>query len=628
MHEPFVEKKFLPMSRFEMQRLEWDACDVILLTGDAYIDHPSYGVAIIARLMEKEGLRVGIIAQPNPNRTTDFTQLGKPNLFFGVTSGCSDSMVNNSSPTKRPRKYDNDSAGRIPGKRPDHAVVAYSQALKIPFPDVPVILGGIEASLRKLTHYDFFDDEVKMSALIESGADLLVYGQGEKAIRRIVEVFKEGGGVPECRGIPGVAWKADREEDLKPLLEPDFLELPDFIEVRGEKTAFFQMAKANLFNFDPQFAKPMIHSYPNHVLVINPPQHPLTTEELDEIYQLPYVRTPHPKYKKQGAIPAFETIKFSLMTHRGCPAGCSFCSVYFHQGRYVSSRSRENVLAEADQVSKFRYFRNVISNVGGPVGNAFMASCAKLEKAPGTNDNQDACRRNSCCFPEPCKKLKIDQEPYLELLKQVPEVEGVQKVFIASNFRYDFLERDPHGQELFEFILSRYTGRMLKLNFMHVSESVTRRLRRYAPDTNQRFWQNCVSTVKKLGLDDLEIVPYFIASHPGSTMEDALEAAQFMLEQGLHRSQIIDFVPMPGTASACMHYTGLDPYNDEQMYRPFSHRERKLQRALLHFFRPENARFVYEALLEAGRTDLIGETEGCLLSKIPDEYQDRDPETN
>jgi uncharacterized radical SAM protein YgiQ len=609
-------KTFLPMSRYEMQKRGWDVCDVILLTGDAYIDHPSYGVAVVARLLESEGLRVGIIAQPNPNRAVDFTQLGKPRLFFGVTSGCADSMINNYSPTKRPRKFDNYSAGRLPGKRPDHAVVAYSKILKKNFPEVPVVLGGIEASLRRLAHYDYFDDEVNQSILLESEADILIYGQAEKALRELVSAFRSGEGIAISRKINGIAWKADIRENLNTLLHGHFIELPSFETVYQDKLAFFKMAKSDLLNFDPFSAKLMVQQYPDHYLIINRPQFPLTSEELDEIHNLPYVRTPHPKYKKQGAIPAFETVKFSLMTHRGCFAGCSFCPIYAHQGRFVSSRSEQNILDEAKKVSGFRYFRNVISNVGGPVGNLYMATCSRFENG---KESADSCSRISCYYPDKCKHLKVDLAPYIELLRGILDLDGVQQAFIASNFRYDLLDGDARGQEFLELILEHFTGDQLKIAPVHVSDSVTRRVRKYSYDTTKRFFERYQATVDKMGLNGIEVVPYFMASHPGSTIEDALEVALFMEERGIRSSQIQDFVPMPGTASACMYYTGLDPMNDEQMYRPLSHRERKLQRALLQYFKPENGRFVYEALIEAGRTDLIGQGSGCLLPEIPDD---------
>ncbi|MCZ7586157.1 MAG: YgiQ family radical SAM protein [Deltaproteobacteria bacterium] len=605
-------KSFLPMSRHEMQRLGWDVCDVIMLTGDAYIDHPSYGVAVIARLLESCGLRVGVIAQPNPNRLTDFSQLGRPRMFFGVTSGCADSMINNYSPTKRPRKFDNYSAGRLTGRRPDHAVVVYGQALKQVFPETPVILGGIEAGLRRLAHYDYFDDAVLAGTLTGSGADLLVYGQGEKAVRDIVKCFRHGTGIEGCRGVRGVAWRAAPEDHLDKVVGKDRIDLPDYDDVVRDKDAFLRMAKSDLSNFDPWHAKPMTQRYADHVLVVNPPQPPMTTQELDAVYELPFVRTPHPRYKKQGAIPAFETVKFSLMTHRGCHAGCSFCAIFAHQGRFVTSRSEGNVLGEARLVSKFRYFRGVVSNIGGPVGNVYGTRCAKQE--PGAEEaNRDACARASCTYPEPCRNLNTTQRPYLNLLREALKIDGVKQAFIASNFRYDLIENDPDGEELFLLILSRFTGGMFKPAPMHVSDAVMRRLRKYAADQTPRFFDKCVATFKKLGRSGVEIVPYVMASHPGSTMEDALEVAQFMRERGIESTQIQDFVPMPGTASACMHYTGVDPLTDEKVYRPLAHRERKLQRALLQYRRPDNARFVREALTVAGRTDLIGDGPGCLV---------------
>jgi len=606
------EKKFLPMSRFEMQKAGWQTCDVIFLTGDTYIDHPSHEVAVLARLLESEGLRVGIIAQPNPLRQMDFTQLGTPELFFAVTSGCMDSMFKNYSPTKRSRKYDYYSAGCLPGKCPDYAVVKYGRALKEEFAETPVVLFGMEASLRRLAHYDYFDDAVKMSVLSESGADLLIYGRAEKAIKEIVQSFRQRKSVEACQNIKGVAWKADYDDKILEMVEDDPIHLPGFDTVRTNKDAFFEMAKANLSNFDPRCAKSMYQRYTDHILVINPPQPVMTTEELDAVYELPFVRTPHPKYKKQGAIPIFETIKFSITTHLGCVGACSFCPDYAYQGRFVVSRSEESIMNEVRKVSGFRYFRNVISNVGGPVGNVYKAQCEKMKKDP-CESGGGQCFRESCCYPEPCVNLNYDQKPYLDLLKKVLDVDEVHRAFLPSNLRYDLLEKDPCGQELLDLFLSKYTGDNLKLMPMHVSDSVNRRVRKYTTDSTNRFFDKVKDTLARLGMQHKQIVPCIIASHPGSTMEDALEVAQFTQERGIKKSILQDFIPVPGTASACMFHTGKDPFSGEQMYCPLSHRERKLQRALLHYYEPGNSRLVREAIQETGRTDLIGESPNCLI---------------
>ena len=618
------EKKFLPMSRFEMQKAGWQSCDVIFITGDTYIDHPSHEVAVLARLLEQDGLRVGIIAQPNPTRQVDFTQLGTPELFFAVTSGCVDSMFKNYSPTKRPRKYDYYSAGCLPGKCPDHAVVEYSKIIKEEFPETPVVLFGIEASLRRLSHYDYFDDAVKMSVLSESGADMLLYGRAEKAMKELVGTLRRGKNTRECRAIKGLVWRAEYDERIPEIVEDDPIHLPGYDKTRTDKDAFFEMAKADLCNFDPRFAKAMYQRYTDHIIVVNPPQPPLTTDELDELYELPFVRTPHPKYKKQGAIPIFETIKFSITTHLGCTGGCSFCPDYAYQGRYVISRSEQSIMDEVERVSKFRYFRSVISNVGGPVGNVYMAKCKAMENDPEGGTDAQECTRQSCVFPEPCKDLDYDQRPYLELLKKILEVEGVKRAFLPSNLRYDLLESDPYGRQLLELFLTKYTGDNLKIMPMHVSDSVNRRVRKYTTESTNKFFDSIDNILKDLGLDAKKIIPYFIASHPGSTMDDALEVALFTQERGIKKSILQDFIPVPGTASACMYHTGKDPFSDDQMYRPLSHRERKLQRALLHFYEPGNSRFVREALQETGRTDLIGRGPNCL---IPPSKEDQDNPT-
>ncbi len=614
------EKKFLPMSRFEMQKVGWQKCDVVFLTGDTYIDHPSHEVAVLARLLESEGLHVGIIAQPNPGRQVDFTQLGAPELFFAVTSGCVDSMFKNYSPTKRPRKYDYYSAGCLPGKCPDHAVVEYSKVLKEEFPEVPVVLFGVEASLRRLAHYDYFDDAIKMSALSESGADLLIYGRAEKAMREVVHSLGRGKGVSGCRSIKGLAWKAGYDDKVSELVEDDPIHLPGYDGVRTDKNAFYDMARSDLTNFDPNFARTMYQRYSNHIVVVNPPQPTMTTEEFDALYTLPFVRTPHPKYKKQGAIPIFETIKFSITTHLGCVGGCSFCSDFAYQGRYVISRSEHSIMDEVRKVTSFRYFRSVISNVGGPVGNVYQARCAR-NGCSGCGAQQ--CFRQSCVYPEPCKDLDYDQKPYLDLLKKVLETDNVKKAFLPSNLRYDLLELDPSGRELLELFLTRLTGDNLKIMPMHVSDSVNRRIRKYSTEMTNKFFDSIDEVLKKHGMEHKKIIPYFIASHPGSTMEDALEAALFSHERKIGKSILQDFIPVPGTASACMFHTGRDPFTDEQMYRPLSHRERKLQRALLHYYESGNSRFVKEAIQETGRTDLIGDGPNCLIRAAGQEMNNR-----
>lgn len=607
-------KLFLPMSRYEMQRLGWETCDVILITGDAYIDHPAHDAAVIARLLESEGMRVGIIAQPNPTRLIDFSQLGRPNYFFFITAGCLDSMMNKYSPTKRPRKQDFYSAGRIPGKRPDYATVGYSQSCKMAFPDSPVILFGMEATLRRLAHYDFYSDEVKRSTLCESGADLIAYGQSEKAFREIARTFLSGGGVMQCRRVRGVAWRTGGMESIS---FDGAIRLPGYEDVCTEKSSFVEMCRLDLSNFDPHFAKTMIQEYADDILVVNPPQAPMAPAELDEIFELPFVRTPHPRYKKQGPIPNFETIKFSLQSHRGCPAGCSFCTHYAYQGRYVTSRSEDSIMSEARVMTGYHYFRNVISNVGGPVGNMYRVNCGKL----GEGETGESCRRASCTYPDKCARLEADQGPYLDLLKQILDLDGVDEAYISSNFRYDVLETEAHGQELLELLLTRFTHGKLKASPLHTTEAVSRRIRKYTPEATQRFFDRAREILDKNEmLDDMTVVPYFLASHPGSTMEDALEIAMFMEELGIPANYIIDFVPAPGTASACMYYTGIDPVTEDNMYRPLSFRERKLQRALMNYYRGENDRFVYEALKEVGRTDLVGDMPGCLLREPPAEY--------
>jgi len=606
--------RHLPMSKREMEWRGWNQLDVILVTGDAFIDHPAFEIAIIGRVLETMGLKVGFIAQPDWRDTRDIMQLGRPSLFFGVTAGKNDSMIANYSPTRRPRKIDFFSPGRVPGLRPDRASTVYADLCKNAYPDVPVTILGLEGTGRKLAHYDFWEDMLKPSVLADSRADLLIYGPGERAVTQVAQTLARGGSPLDCRNIRGVVYKIPKEclNEAANYLPPGVVELPSYEDLQLSKQAFLQFTQICMENSDYHYgAKPLTQRYTDCLLVQTPPQRPLSTGEMDHIYELPYSRTPHPKYREAGPIPSFETVKFALITHRGCFGDCSFCVNRVHQGRYISQRSRESILREATIVSGFRYFRGWISNIGGPTANGYGMGC-QLD----VND-KGKCTRPSCLNPDVCEHFKIDHQPYLELLRAVRRVDGVERCYLSSHLRVDLLQRDPLAEEFLEEIIRHFLSGHLKMPFEHISEEVNQYLRKYRLDTINWFIQEYNRIADRNGIQDLPITPYFISAHPGSRLEHAIEVACFLKNHRFDACQIQDFVPMPGTPSACMHYTGLDPYTGETLYRPLAYRERKLQRSLFQYYKPQNERYVYDALKEAGRLDLVGEGEQCLLAAEP-----------
>ena len=613
-----MHRLFLPMSRFEMDKWGWSDLDVILITGDAFIDHPCYDVAVIARVLENRGYRVGIIAQPNPLRDMEFAHLGNPKLFFYITSGYNDSMVANYSPNKKKRKFDFYAPGRVPGKRPDHALVAYSQTIRRLFPDSNILLGGIEASLRRLSHYDFWDNEIKKSVLSEAEADLLIHGTGERQVVEIAKRLSDSEPITSINDIRGTAWKLpmDRGSDLRELLHDDYIHMPSFEQIYIDRDAYLEAFKIHSNENDPYTGKPLVQEHPAHYVVLNPPQMPLTQEEMDEIHALDYIRTPHPRYKRAGAIAAFETIKFRLNTHRGCFAGCSFCPYPIYHGRYIQSRSEESVLAEAEKISGFHYFRRIISNVGGPTGNMFKMNCRRLDA-----ESVDRCDRPSCTYPEICEHLQFDHGPYIDLCNKIMAMDNIDKLFIDTGLRYDILLVDPRGNELLDMVITKFIQGNFKVAPEHISEAVSCRIRKYSPETTLQFLHAFKEAAGRNGLGEIRLLPHLIAAHPGSGMDEAIEVAQFMKEWGLEQIHIQDFTPVPMTPSTCMFYSGIDPFTDEKVYRPLAYRERKLQRAILHFYKPQNERYVFEALQEANRTDLIGDGPDCLLAEEPKIYK-------
>ncbi|HPQ71618.1 MAG TPA: YgiQ family radical SAM protein [bacterium] len=602
-----------PMTKRELEWRGWNECDVILITGDAFIDHPSFEIAILGRVLETLGLKVGFIAQPDWNDLREFTQLGKPRLFFVVSAGKNDSMIANYRPTKRPRKIDFFSPGRLPGLRPDRASQVYTEICKKVYPEVPVVLTGHEATMRRFAHYDFWDDKLRPGLLAETEADLLTYGYAERSLTQIARVFARGGNALDCRTIRGVMYKVDRnQEGWEQYIPPEHVKLPNWDELLSSKTSFLEHYRLVNDNVD-YFRKPqpLVENYNGYSLVQTPPQRPLSTTELDRMYELPYSRTPHPKYREAGPIPSFETVKYGITTHRGCFGDCTFCGNHLFEGRYISQRSKDSIIREATLIAGLRYFRGWISNVGGPMANMYGMGCTLPE------EQRAECQRTSCIHPAPCKDLKIDHSEYLDLLKSVRCVDGVERCYLSSNLRVDIIERDPHADEFLEEVMRYFLPGHLKVPFEHVSDEVNKRLHKYDENCVENFIKRFQKLSKLPGLEELYVTPYFVSAHPGSRLEDAIEVALFLKRNNLENCQIQDFVPVPGSASSVMYYTGIDPYNEETVYRPLAYRERKLQRSLFQYYKPQNERYVFDALKEADRLDLVGEGDGCLIGKEP-----------
>jgi len=594
-----VEVDILPVTPEEIKNKGWEQPDFIIISGDAYVDHPSFGMAIIARLLEAHGFRVGIIAQPDWRNLEEFKKLGKPSLAFLVTGGNIDSMVNHYTVAKKRRKADAYSPGGITGKRPDRATLVYSQKAKEAFPDVPVILGGIEASLRRLSHYDYWDDRLRPSFLIDSRADLLVYGMGEKPVVEIAEALQSGLSITDLTYIRGTAYCSEVIEN-----PDDTVVLPSYKDVRNTKELFAKSFATRQRHTEAASAKILAEPYENRYVIQNPPAEPMSTEELDMIYRLPFARTYHPVYNNQGGVPAIAEVKFSLTSSRGCFGGCSFCALHYHQGRSVQKRSIEAITWEAEQLKNDPEFKGFIHDVGGPTANFRQKPCAKQEK-------QGPCTNRLCLYPEPCPNLKADHSEYLELLRRLRNLDGVKKVFIRSGIRHDYLlyDRDEH---FFQELCRHHVSGQLKIAPEHVSQKVLAKMRK--PDKKVYLdFKKKYNRINRELRKEQYLVPYFMSSHPGSDLEAAVELARFIKKYEHVPKQVQDFYPTPGTLATCMFYTGLDPDTMEQVYVPKSPHEKAMQRALIQFQNPKNYRLVYEALQKTGRKDLIGYDRKCLI---------------
>jgi len=591
---------FLPISRQDMEREGIDQLDFVYVTGDAYVDHPSFGHAIISRVLQAHGYTVGIIAQPDWKDQQSVTVLGRPRLAFLVSAGNMDSCVNHYSVSKKRRSADAYTPGGEMGKRPDRAAIVYGNLIRRTYRDVPVILGGIEASLRRMAHYDYWSDSFRRSVLLDSQADLISYGMGEKSIVEIADALAGGLSVSDITFIRGTVY---RTKDTSGVYEP--IVLPSYDEMREDKALYAKSFAIQNENTDFCTGRPLVEQYPNGVYVVqNPPQPPLTTQEMDDVYALPYMRAYHPSYEEKGGVPAISEIKFSLISNRGCFGGCSFCALTFHQGRTVQTRSHESILAEAEILIKDPDFKGYIHDVGGPTANFRHPSCEKQL-------THGVCKKKQCLFPAPCKNLHVDHRDYLELLRRLRSLPGVKKVFVRSGIRFDYLLADP-DDTFFRELVEHHISGQLKVAPEHICDAVLRRMGKPENAVYERFTAKYKKLNERLGKNQF-LVPYLMSSHPGSTLKEAVELAEYLRDIGYMPEQVQDFYPTPSTFSTVMYYTGIDPRDGSQVYVCKNPHEKAMQRALIQYRNPKNYELVFEALTKAGRTDLIGYGEKCLI---------------
>ena len=583
---------FLPVSRKDMESRGWDELDILVITGDAYVDHPSFGHAIIARWLEAHGFRTGVISQPDWRGRDDFLKMGRPRLCVMLSAGNLDSMLNHYTAGMKKRHTDSYSPGGQAGLRPDRATIVYSNRVRELWGDIPLVIGGIEASLRRLAHYDCWSDSVRRSILADSRADLLVYGMGELASLEIARRLADGESIHALRDIAGTCWKAHGADAAK-----DAVLLPSFEEVSSDKRKFAAAFRLAYDENDALRGKRVIQDQGAWFVVQNRPMRPLTTDEMDRVYALPYARAWHPDYDAKGGVPAIEEVRFSITTHRGCYGECGFCAISSHQGRIIQRRSDESIIEEAKLLTRLPGFKGYIHDVGGPTANFTAPQCEASVK-------RGACRGRSCLYPKPCAKLRATHEDYIALLRKLRALPKVKKVFIRSGLRYDYILADKNSGFLEELCRWHISGQ-LKIAPEHISPKVLRYMRKPGRAVTEEFLKKYAEMNKKLGLKQF-IVPYFISAHPGSGLKEAIELAEFIRDSGLHPEQVQDFTPTPGSLSTCIYYTGLDPETMEEVYVPKSAEERRMQRALLQFWMPQNREYVKKALIKAGRRDLIG----------------------
>ena len=592
--------EFLPVTMEECRERGIEQPDFVYVCGDAYVDHSSFGAAIICRLLESRGYSVGMIAQPDWKDPESIQVFGEPRLGFLVSAGNMDSMVNHYTVSKKHRQKDAYSPGGEMGHRPDRAVIVYGNLIRRTYKKTPIILGGIEASLRRMGHYDYWSDQVKRSVLLDSGADMISYGMGEHSIVEIADALASGLDVKDITFIRGTVYRCKSVEHI-----PEPLYLPSFEEIKEKKEQYARSFGIQHQNTDPYQAKVLIEDYGNQGYVVqNPPAYPLTEQEMDDVYHLPFMRTYHPMYEKKGGIPAIEEIRFSLTSNRGCFGGCNFCALTFHQGRIVQVRSHESILEEAKGMTVKTGFKGYIHDVGGPTANFRRPSCDKqLEKG--------VCQMKQCLFPKPCPNLKVDHKDYVSLLRKLKRLPGVKKVFVRSGIRFDYVMQATDDTFLSELCRDHISGQ-LRVAPEHVSNNVLRAMGKPPHAVYEKFCKRYEKVNKRTGKKQY-VVPYFMSSHPGSTLKDAIELAEYIRDLGYMPEQVQDFYPTPSTISTCMYYTGLDPRTMEPIYVPKSSHEKAMQRALIQYREPRNYDLVKEALLKAGRNDLIGFDKKCLI---------------
>ncbi|MCT4607252.1 MAG: YgiQ family radical SAM protein [Marinisporobacter sp.] len=590
---------FLPICKEDMEKRGWSQLDFIIVTGDAYVDHPSFGTAIISRVLEDAGYKVGIIAQPDWKNINDFKKLGRPRLGFLINAGNLDSMVNHYSVNKKRRKEDLYAPGGEMGLRPDRATIVYTNMIKQAYKKIPIIIGGIEASLRRFAHYDYWNDSVRRSILFDSEADLLVYGMGEKQVIEIAEHLNNGLDIQYIRHIPGTCYNIDHIEEVY-----DYIQVPSFEKVKEDKISYAKAFKIQYEEQDSIRGQVIVQKHKDTYIVQNPPAMPLTQVELDRVYDLPYMRNYHPIYEKMGGIPAIKEVKYSIVSERGCFGSCSFCALTFHQGRVIQSRSQESMMKEAKSMVEDKDFKGYIHDVGGPTANFRHIACEKQKKY-GT------CKDKQCLHPKPCKNLNADHTEYLEVLRKLRSIEGVKKVFVRSGLRYDYIMTDKKDDFLKELCEHHVSGQ-LKVAPEHVSPKVLRLMGKPGRAVYDKFVDKFYKINDQIGKKQF-LVPYLMSSHPGSDLKAAIEMAEYLRDIHYHPQQVQDFYPTPGTLSTCMFYTGIDPRNMRPVYVPKTREEKTMQRALLQYRNPKNYDLVKKALTLAGREDLIGNGPKCLI---------------
>ena len=604
------ENKFLPICKKDMEERGWEVCDFIIVTGDAYIDHHSFGTAVISRVLENAGYKVGIISQPNWNKIDDFKNLGRPRLAFLVNAGNMDSMVNHYTVSKRIREKDYYSPGGKMGLRPDRATIVYCNKVREAFKDVDILIGGVEASLRRFAHYDYWSDKVRQSILIDSGADLLVYGMSEKQIVEVANYLNDGFPAKYIRSVAGTCYTVDSLDELY----EEYIEIPTFKEVASDIEKYCEAFRIQYEEQDPFRGHTLVQRNLDKYVVINKPERPLVREELDIVYGLPYQKDYHPIYEEQGGVPAIEEIKFSIVSSRGCSGNCSFCAITFHQGRIVTSRSQDSIVKEAKDITEFKDFKGYIHDVGGPTANFRKASCEK-QLIYG------ACKKKQCMSPSICKNMEVDHSEYLELLRKVRSVKGVKKVFVRSGLRYDYIMADKKRDKFIKELSEYHVSGQLKVAPEHISENVLKYMGKPAGKVYDEFREKFFRINKELGKKQY-IIPYLMSSHPGSTLKDAIILAEYLRDIKYQPEQVQDFYPTPGTLSTTMFYTGLDPFTMKKVYVPKTKEEKAMQRALLQFSKPKNYNIVYDALVKAGREDLIGNGPKCLIKSKEQRYKE------